>query len=213
MSRAPLSRERVIEAATHVADAGGITAVTMRAVARELGVEAMSLYHHVPTKEALIRDLADAVFAEIDLPVAGEPWREQMSRRCHSAREVLARHPWGLGLIESQRQPGPSTITHHERVLACLRHGGLSPRLAAHAFSVLDSYVYGFVLTELSLPFAPGEGAEDMLREMALSQEEFPYLVEMALENVIGKDYAYADEFNHGLDLILDALEQRLGRE
>lgn len=213
MGRGSLSRERVVEAAVRVADQGGLAAVSMRAVARELGVEAMSLYHHVPNKEALVQDLVDAVFAEIELPGLDQPWRAAMTRRAESARQVLARHPWALGLLESQRRPGPATLRHHERVLGCLRRNGFSVHLAAQAFSVLDSYIYGFVLTELTLPFAPGEGAEEQLvRDLALTADDYPHLVELAVERVIGKNYAYADEFAVGLELILDGLTARSGR-
>ena len=141
----------------------------MRSVGRELDVEAMSLYHHVASKDALLDGLADWVFERIDTPSASGPWRSEMERRAHSARTVLAAHPWGLGLIESRRSPGPATLRHHDAVLGCLRASGFTVALAAHAFSVLDAYVYGFVLTEVNLPFQPGESAEDFVEEASAS--------------------------------------------
>ncbi|HMS37630.1 MAG TPA: TetR/AcrR family transcriptional regulator, partial [Arachnia sp.] len=151
--RLPLSGPRIVEAAVAVADRGGLTAVSMRNVGRELGVEAMSLYHHLTGKAALVDALADWVFAQIELPAEGEPWRAGMVRRAGSARRVLASHPWALVLIESRSTPGPALMRHHDAVIGCLRAGGFPVLLASHAFSVIDAYVYGFVLTEQNLPF------------------------------------------------------------
>lgn len=206
--REPLSRERIGLAAVAVADRDGLAGVSMRSVARELGVEAMSLYHHVPGKDALLDDLADWVFTLIELPAPHDPWRAAMAARALSARRALAAHPWGLGLVES-RGPGPALLRHHDAVLGCLRTNGFSPALAGHAFSTLDSYVYGFVLTEQSLPFEAG-GAEDFVAELAAALEPYPYLAENVSAQIGGRDYAYADEFVPGLDLILDGLERRL---
>lgn len=209
MSRPPLSPERVVDAASRVADAAGLAGVSMRSVGRELGVEAMSLYHHVASKDALLDGLADWIFVRIETPTAGRPWRPQMEARAHSARAVLAAHPWGLGLIESRRTPGPANLRHHDAVLGCLRAAGFPVVLAAHAFSVLDAYVYGFVLTEVNLPFQPGEAAEDFVDGLGLVMAEHPHLAEMVAEQVVGRDYAYGDEFDYGLALVLDGLEAR----
>src|SRR5690349_17818371 len=151
--RARLTHELVVTAAVAVADHGGLGAVSMRNVARELGVEAMSLYHHVANKEALLDALADWAFTQVELPPPGTPWRQAMADRAASSRSALSAHPWALGLMESRRTPGPAVLTHHDTVLGLLRGGGFSVALAAHAFSVLDAYVYGFVLTEQTLPF------------------------------------------------------------
>lgn len=209
--RLPLSAERIVEAAVHVADRGGLIKVSMRNVAKRLGVEAMSLYHHVAGKEALLDALADWVFTLIELPLAGDPWRSAMAARAASARQALRQHPWALGLIESRRAPGPALLRHHEAVLGSLRNCGFSVELAAHAFSAIDAYVYGFVLTELSLPFDAGESAEEFVGEIApkLEQGSYPFLVEMVEVQVTGRAYAYEDEFEYGLELILDGLQAR----
>ncbi|WP_017579960.1 TetR/AcrR family transcriptional regulator [Nocardiopsis valliformis] len=210
VERPALNRECVVEAAIAVADRGGLTGVSMRSVGRELGVEAMSLYHHVSGKEALLDAMVDWIFARIEPPSAGQPWRQAMEARCASARAVLARHPWALGLMESRSSPGPALLHHHDAVLGCLRANGFPVRLAAHAYSALDSYVYGFVLTELHLPFAPGEGAEEFTAELAPPPDVYPHLAEFVAELVAGREYAYGDEFPYGLALVLDQLEQRL---
>jgi AcrR family transcriptional regulator len=210
--RPALTRDRIVEAAVRVADRGGLGAVSMRGVGKELGVEAMSLYHHVTGKEELLDALADRVFTGIALPALDAPWRRAMTERAGSARAVLAAHPWAVTLIESRRNPGPALLRHHDTVLGCLRRNGFPVALAAHAFSAIDAYVYGFVLTELTLPFEPGEGAEDFVATLALPADDYPHLAEMVAEQVRGREYAYADEFGYGLDLILDGLEERLGR-
>ena len=207
--RDPLTRERIVDAAAAVADASGLDGVSMRNVGRALGVQAMSLYHHVSGKEQLLDELADWVFARIQLPPLDGEWRTAMSERAHSQREVLGAHPWGLALVESRRTPGPAVLAHHNAVIGCLRRNGFSIQLAAHAFSVLDAYVYGFVLTEQRLPFEADETVEDFAAELALPVDEYPYMVEFVRELVMGRDYAYGDEFEHGLEHVLDGLAAR----
>ncbi len=216
MPRRPtLTTDLVIEAAVRVADAGGLAQVSMRNVGTELGVEAMSLYHHVANKEALVDELANWVFAQIELPTPGAKWRTALAARQASARATIAAHPWALGIMESRRNPGEALLLHHEAVLACLRTNGFSVTLAAHAYSVLDAYVYGFVLTELNLPFADGESAEDFVDEIGhlLPVDQFPHMNEFIHEQVRGRDYSLGTEFDYGLELILDGLERRLRAE
>ncbi|MGN8244260.1 TetR/AcrR family transcriptional regulator [Cellulomonas soli] len=214
MTRLPLSRDRIVEAAVAVADRGGLPAVTMRSVGKELGVEAMSLYHHVAGKETLLDALADHVFAQIELPDPADPWRTAMTRRAASTRAALTRHPWALGMLESRLAPGPAVLRHHDAVLGALCGAGFPMPLAAHAFSVLDAYVYGFVLTEVNLPFTPGDGAEETFAtDVAPPEGDYPHLARFLGELVVGKDYAFADEFDYGLDLILDGLAHRLAAD
>ncbi|PPL19648.1 TetR/AcrR family transcriptional regulator [Microterricola pindariensis] len=210
--RTPLTRPLIADAAARVADAGGLAAVSMRNVGKQLGVEAMSLYHHVPNKEALLDDLADWVFARIELPAPGQPWRPAMAERAASARSVLARHPWALGLVESRRAPGPALLHHHDSVLGCLRAGGFSVALAAHAFSVIDAYVYGFVLTEQNLPFDDDDdaGTDELMASFLAMAENYPHLAELNATLSRGETYSYAVEFGYGLELILDGLERRM---
>lgn len=203
-----LTAERIVEAAAAVADREGIAGVSMRSVGRELGVEAMSLYHHVASKEALLDALVDWLMVQVDAPDAGTDWRHGLTHRARSLRAVVGAHPWGLGLVDSRRSPGEAIVRNYEDVLACLRAGGFSVALAAHAFSVVDAYVYGFVLTEQHLPFEP-ERADAMVEEMALPADRFPHLVELLDELVVGKGYAFGDEFEWGLELVLDGLASR----
>jgi AcrR family transcriptional regulator len=210
--RSALSHDRIIEAAVQVADRGGLAQVSMRNVGKELGVEAMSLYHHLAGKGALLDALANWIFTEIVLPEPRQPWRQAMTDRAASARVTLSRHAWALGLIESRRTPGPDLLRHHDAVLGCLRRNGFSITLAAHAFSAIDAYVHGFVLTELNLPFEAGAGAEELAGEIQdqLPLDAYPHLVELITEQIVQREYSYADEFEYGLTLILDSLEARL---
>ena len=207
--RQPLSVRRVVAAAAAVADRGGLAAVSMRNVGRELGVEAMSLYHHVSGKEELLDLLADAAFAQIPLPEIGAPWRAAMTSRAHAMRAVLKKHSWALTLLESRANPGEAVMRHHDRVLGLLRGDGFDLVLAAHAYSALDAYIYGFVLTELSLPFTPDTGPEEFAAGLEFTASEYPHLAEMLAQLVVGHDYDYGDEFGYGLDLVLDQLELR----
>lgn len=213
MARRPaLDQDRIVAAAVQVADAGGLAKVSMRNVGAELGVEAMSLYHHLAGKDALLDALADWVLTQIELPDPAAPWRPAMTARAASLRAALSAHPWALGLIDSRRTPGPAHLHHHDAVLGSLRGDGFPIALAAHAFSAIDAYVYGFVLTELTLPFEPGESAAAFVDEIQhlLPADEYPHLVELITAQVVGREYDYADEFGFGLDLVLDGLERHL---
>ena len=209
--RAPLSRDRLFRTAIAVADAGGIAALTIRSVAAELGVQPMSLYHHVANKEAIIDGIIDVVFSEIELPPDDVDWRSALRLRAHSARAVLRRHPWATPFMESRSRPGPATLRHHDAVLGTLRRGGFPLVLAGHAYSLLDCYIYGFALEESALPFSPQNLDEAMAGFMAQFQaDEYPHLVEFAMQRVMQPGYDYADEFDFGLELILDGLARQL---
>jgi AcrR family transcriptional regulator len=206
--RAPLSRDRVLRAAVTRADQGGISSLSMRKLGEALGVEAMSLYNHVASKSDLLDGMIDIVFSEIDLPSGDGDWKAAMRRRAISARQVLRRHPWAIGLMESRTSPGPATLRHHDAVLGCLRRAGFSVELTAHAYALLDSYIYGFALQEASLPFGTGEEAAQVAHQISaqFASGQYPYLTEMATEHVLRPGYDYGDEFVIGLDLILDGL-------
>jgi AcrR family transcriptional regulator len=210
--RAPLTRPRVLHAAIARADAGGIESLTMRKLGEELGVEAMSLYNHVANNDDLLDGMVDLVFGEIGLPAGSTDWKTAMRRRAISARDVLSRHRWAIGLMESRSTPGPATLRHHDAVIGTLRGAGFSIQMAAHAFSLLDTYIYGFAMQEASLPFDSGEEsaavAQDILAH--LPAEEYPHLTELAVGHILRPGYDYGDEYAFGLDLILDGLERAL---
>ena len=220
--RAPLSRERVLHAAVALAVRDGMESLSMRKLADELGVGAMSLYHYVPNKDDLLDGMVDIVFGEIELPPAGLEWRAAMRRRALSTREVLNRHRWAVGLMESRRSPGPASFRLHDAVLGCLREGGFSIEMTIQAYSVLDAYIYGFALQEKSVPFESAEEgaavAQEQVRQFAEQAEEqqsaalaeqFPHLAEVVAGHVAKVGYDFAAAFEYGLDLVLDALEQR----
>ncbi|TFB52581.1 TetR family transcriptional regulator [Cryobacterium tagatosivorans] len=208
--RVRLNRERVLATAIALADAGGIESLTMRRLGEELGVEAMSLYNHIANKEDLLTGMIDAVFAEIELPSHSDNWKAALRKRSVSFRDALSRHPWATALKDSGTNPGPATLRHHDRVIGTLRNGGFSIALAAHAFSAVDSYIYGFAMQEKSLPFTTDEEAATMAHLMLaqLPANEYPYLAELTAEYVLRPGYNYGNEFPFGLDLILDALER-----
>lgn len=207
----PLDAERIVDAAVALADEAGIDALSMRALAGRLGVQAMSLYHHLPGKDALLNAVVDRVFAEIEIPEAGEPWRDAVWRRTVSARAALHRHPWAVGLLDSRSRPGPATLRHHDAVIGCLRRAGFSLAETAHAFAVVDAYLYGFALQEASLPFGDAEDARDAAEALAGAPAEasYPYLAELAARHVATPDYDYGASFAIGLNAILDGLERR----
>jgi len=211
-ARPRLSKERVRDAALRIADQGGLSGLTIRSLADELGAKPMSVYYYVASKDELLDLLVDVVFEEIELPDPEGEWRAEMRRRACSARDRLKQHSWAIGLLESRASPGPASLRHHDAVLACLRHAGFPLALTAHAYALIDSYVYGFALQEASLPFeGPDSVAEvaDPIIEL-MASGAYPTMVEMARTYYLQPGYDFADEFEFGLDLILDGLGRRL---
>ncbi len=211
--RIPLNRERVFQAAVVLADERGFESLTMRALGEKLGVEAMSLYHYVANKDELLDGMVDVVFSEIEPPTTDVDWKTAMRRRAISTREALARHRWAVGLLQSSTSPGPANFRLVNAVLGCLREAGFSVENAVHAYSAQDAYIYGFALQEKTLPVdTPGElaeAAESMRRQF--SADEYPHIAETITEHVTKPGYDFADEFEFGLDLILDGLERLRG--
>jgi len=195
--------------ALQLADREGVDGLSMRRLAGLLGAGAMSLYHYVASKDELLDAMIDVVFDEIELPAQATDWQSAIRRRAISARQVLARHPWAIGLMESRTSPGPANLRQHEAVTACLRKAGFSVELATHANWLLDSYVYGFALQESSLPFDTADEFADTTEDVFLPQlppDQFPYLNESAAA-LVAAGYDPAEEFIFGLDLVLAALE------
>lgn len=209
--RQPLTRQRALDAAVSLADAEGISAVTMRRLAQALGVEAMSLYHHVSGKDDILDGMVDAVFAEIALPEDPD-WRTAMVQRAHSMRATLRRHPWALGLMGSRTQPGPATLAHHEAMLKSLREAGFSLAATAHAAALMDAYIFGFAMQEEQLPFETGEETQALAADVMAGFPEgaYPYFQEFAIGHVMQPGYDFGDEFDFGLDVVLDGVQAQL---
>ena len=203
-----LTREGVLDTAVAMADAEGIGRLSMRRLAGELGVEAMSLYHHVANKDALLDAMVDRVYAEVVLPDASGDWRSELRRRSVSVRAVLSRHPWALPLMESRRAPGPATLAYHDANIACLRAAGFTPGQVAHAYAVVDAFVYGFVLQETTLPFDSGAEAADLVSAGPLAElvGAYPNMAWFAENVVLAPGYTFAREFEPGLELVLDGV-------
>jgi len=207
--RSRLSRERVLSAAIAHADAGGLEALSMRKLADELGVAPMALYRHVANRDDLVDGMVDVVFREIDLPSGGESWRTAMRKRAISVRDALLRHTWAIGLMESRRNPGPANLRHHDAVIGTLRAAGFSMEMVAHAYALLDAYIYGFALTRMNLPFESGDDVAEIAETMLdpFPFDAYPNLVAFITEHATKPGYDFGDEFEYGLELILDSLE------
>ena len=215
--RQPLTSERVLERAVELADEIGIEAFTMRKLAGALDVKPMTIYHHVDGKEQIIDGMVDLVFGEILLPPTDLDWKPAIRARCVSAREVLNRHWWAAPLMETRTSPGPATITHHDAVIGCLRRGGLSLQMTAHAYAILDGFLYGFSMQEASLPFLGDEASvplDELANQMmeAFPADAYPHFVEFTVQHALQPGYDFGDSFEFGLDLILDGLEREAFR-
>lgn len=213
--REPLSRGRVLRAAVDVADATGYDSLTIRSLATRLGVQPMALYYHVPNKAAILDGILDLVFEEIEIPSIGGEWRAEMARRARSAREALRRHPWAIVLLQSGTAPGPATLRHHNAVIGTLRTAGFSIRQTAHAYALLDSYLYGFALSEAALPINGPQTVAEIATAMEAKHpiDGFPHLAEFSAGHIMQPDYDFGSEFEFGLHLILDGLAGSLAEE
>jgi AcrR family transcriptional regulator len=181
----------------------------MRTLGEQLGVGPMALYRHARNRDDIVDGIVDLVFGEIGLPSSGEDWKTAMRERSLALRDALLRHRWAIGLMESRRNPGPANLRHHDAVIGSLRAAGFDMAMAAHAYSALDAYIYGFALTKMSLPFENtaeiAEVAQTMLEPFPVNA--YPNLAAFITEHAMQPGYDYGDEFEYGLDLILEGLE------
>jgi AcrR family transcriptional regulator len=208
VGRERLNRAKVLRAAAELADEGGFDALTMRRLAARLGVVPMALYKHVADKHELLDGMVDLVFAEVEMPVDVD-WRTALRTRASSMRQALLRHPWAVGRMETGT-PGSANLCHHNAVMRCLRRdAGFPFPVAVHAYNLMDAYIYGFALQEKTLAGdIPGEAAR---RRKAVADrqpseiDDYPYLAEVVTE-LAKTGFNFADEFEFGLDLILDGL-------
>jgi AcrR family transcriptional regulator len=204
----PLSRERLLHAALRLADQGGIESLSMRKLAQELDVKAMSLYNHVSNKDDLLDGIVDIVISEIEVPSLNTDWKMAMRRRAISAHAVLLRHPWSIMSIMSRVNVGSAMLRYVDATLGCLREAGFSFEMADHAWNALDSHIYGFTLQEINFPLEPAEysqTAENFVSQIPVDQ--YPYLNRLS-RHVIEGDYDGLHDFEFGLELILDGLDR-----
>jgi AcrR family transcriptional regulator len=202
----------VLQAALVLAARDGIESLTMRKLADELGVGAMSLYYYVPNKEQLLDGMVDIVFSEIEPPSTDVDWKTAMRNRALSTRAALRRHPWAIGLMEGRTNHGLANLRIHDAVLGCLRAAGFSLEMTVHAYSVQDAYIYGFALQEQDMSSETADDfaaeAQRQMREYEAMLADFPHLVEVVGGYVAESGYDYDTEFVFGLDLILDGLDR-----
>ena len=203
-----LTAERIIDGAVALADRIGTDALTIRKLAETLDVKPMTIYHYVPSKEAILDGMVDHVFAEIVLPPTDQPWRDAILVRCHSMREVLARHPWAAPLMEGRTTPGPALLRHHDAVLGCFSRAGFSLELVGHAYAVVDAFLYGFAIQEASLPATAGDDMAELAGAIMeqMPADLYPHLTEFTIGRVLQPGYDFGDEFDVGINLILDGL-------
>ncbi len=219
--RVALTSDAVIEKGVELADRDGVDSLSMRRLAAELGVEAMSLYNHVANKDQLLNGMTELVWARVYVPRPNREWQTEIRLRYSSARTVILAHPWLVKVIESCRS-GPLLLATTNSMLGCLRGAGFPVHLAYRALLVLDSYLYGFALQEVWWPHTRSE-LPQVVNEMLpqVPQDQYPHLVELmgyvacvttGPSNGRGP-WEYRAEFEFGLDLVIQGLNQALLRE
>ncbi|MGH2456209.1 MAG: TetR/AcrR family transcriptional regulator C-terminal domain-containing protein [Candidatus Limnocylindria bacterium] len=208
--RAPLTRDRVLRAAVALADEEGIESLSMRRLAQQLGVEAMSLYYHVANKPDLLEQMLDIVFGEMELPSDRGGWRQAMRASAISAHQVLLRHPWACRLLMSPTGPSPARLRWMNAILGRLRGAGFSAEMTHHAYHALDSHIVGFtlwVLPYLAIARERPDFAQEFMARTPL--DELPHLAEH-IQVHLSDRAGDTSEFDFGLDLVLDGLERSL---
>ncbi len=209
VSRKPVTRERALQVAVGLADEGGIEALSMRKLAGELGIEAMSLYYHVKNKNEILDGMVEIVVSEMAVASADTDWKSALRERAYSERDVLIRHPWAISEMDARTTQ--ATLRYHDAIIGNLRAAGFSMPMVGHALSVVDSYVHGFALQEASLPLDPTGDISAVTEEIMAQQEmmagTFPHLAEMGSTLILQPEYAYGNEFDFGIGLILDGIE------
>ena len=210
--RTPLTRERVLDTAVSLADEGGIESLSMRRLAHELGVEAMSLYNHVANKQAILDGMVDAFVDEIEEPSSGTDWKTAIRHKAMSARDALLRHPWAAGVIATRTGMSPTMVKYFDSGIGVLLDGGFSADLAHQAVHALGSRFFGFTQDLLN---PKDEGGEEIPRlRIQQMAGEYPNLAEMMMaamrddDSIVGLGCDDQAEFEFGLDLILDGLER-----
>ncbi len=211
--REPLNGERIVAAALALADREGVESLSMRKIARELGVQAMSLYNHVANKEEILDELVEHIVAEIEVPSLEDDWKIAMRKRGISAHEMLLRHPWAIMTMMTRANAGPAMLRYVNATLGSLREAGFSYELADHIWHAMDNHIYGFTLQEVNFPFEEADYADAAKEFMpSFASDEFPYFTELATL-IMEKKHSGIHDFTFGLDLILDGLERYLGNE
>jgi AcrR family transcriptional regulator len=210
--RVRMSKDRVLRAAISLADEGGIESLTMRRLAQELGVEAMTLYYYVANKDDILDGIVDIVLSEFELPSSGTEWKAAIRKTAISAHDVLVRHPWAASLMLSATGSSPARWRYMDAILGCLREAGFSADMTDHGYHALDSHITGFTLWEVQVQIDPQtlpDLAATFLRELPV--DDYPHLVEHVHQHL--KERSPDDEgaFAFGLDLILDGLERMRG--
>jgi AcrR family transcriptional regulator len=209
VDRVPLSRERVLAAAIDLADANGIESLSMRKLAQTLGVEAMSLYHHVSSKDELLGGILDIVLDQIELPAPGTEWKTAIRRIATSANQALFAHKWAAGLALSGPSVSQSRFRYMDAVLRALREGGFSDELADHAYHALDGFIMGFTLWEVSISAGMARLVPSVPQFLeTFDSSGFPDLA-AHIRWHLRPDSAGSDEFVFGLELLIDGLERR----
>jgi AcrR family transcriptional regulator len=195
-----------------LADEGGIESLSMRKLALELGVKAMSLYNHVADKDDLLDGIVDIVVGEIEVPVLDIDWKTAMRRRATSAHEMLLRHPWAAIALMSRMNVGPMMLRYIDATLGCLREAGFSFEMADHAWNAIDSHIYGFTLQELNFPIRETDYSEAAAIGLALiPADKYPYMNQLTHYVMDGR-YDGIHDFEFGLELILNGLDIALER-
>jgi hypothetical protein len=203
-----LTRTKILRAAVAFANKDGIESLSMRKLAGSLGVEAMSLYNHVSNKDDVLDGMVELIAVEIELSAIGGDWKEAICKRTISTHEVLLKYPWASALFVSRINVGPVMLHYVDTTIGYLQTAGFSYKMADYCWNMIDSYLYGFTLKELNFPFEPSE-YKDVAQDFSpqLPKEQYPFLYALSAEVISGRHDGLQD-FNFGLNLILDGIEK-----
>ncbi len=208
--RPALSHQLIVKTAVKLADKDGLERLSMRKLAQQLDVEAMSLYNYVKNKEGLIDGMLDVVVGEFLVPSRMQPWKVAMRDRAVSCHAVLLKHPWAALQVLSRINLGDSMMIWTEATIDCLHHAGFSYPQADHAWNAMDNHIYGFTIARLATPVQPKDYAQVAKEYLPqIDTDAYPNIHALASMISAGK-HSGVNDFEFGLELILDGLENLL---
>lgn len=205
-----LSRTKILKKAIQLADSHGLDALSMRKLAQSLQVEAMSLYNHVRNKEDVIDGMINTVVEKFALPDANQPWKQSMRESVMSTHQVLLQHPWSANLMITRVIMGEGMMSYSDACYGCLANAGFSYAMTDHAWNAISNHLYGFTLTQINAPTITSDyvkAAEHYLPQVP--QQTYPHIHTM-MQLIIKGEHSGINNFEFGLDLILDGLERQL---
>jgi AcrR family transcriptional regulator len=204
-----LSREAIVRKAMEMLDAHGLQKLSMRKLAAELGAAPMSLYWHVPTKDALIELCLDEVYGEFTLPDPETEWETAVRAMMRELRQLALKHPWWIRGIGEFNTIGPNAVAYADAMFGPMLRAGLTTVAAAQSISTVGSFVNGYAIAEVNFIARGGMDSPppDMDKIADLYRDKHPRYVAMLDEHEL---WSLERQFEFGLDCVIEGVKAKV---